>query len=197
MTPSNFLTGSKFYNSRFSRVAMPASRSFIANFSGGELSPLLDARVDASPIATDAGRWKTSSLVPTAGHSNVPGLEYGGAVKTAAKATRLIPFKRSRRPTTNWSLATVTCAFGRVVVQWLKSRFPASRHGLQQERMLLAMSVATAGQIMVQSRLHKQRRRSSRPTSNGYWHAMTSTILRFTRHTSNRPVLSQFARLTM
>lgn len=72
-----------------------SSRTFLSSFNGGELSPLLDCRADAAIYRNGCRTLENFVVRPYGGAFKRPGTQYGGAVKTANSATRLIPFKRS------------------------------------------------------------------------------------------------------
>lgn len=79
-----------------------AARTLNANFNGGLVSPLLDARADAQVYRNSCRVLENFIVRPYGGAFKRPGTEYGGEVKTSSSATRLIPFKRST--STNYML---------------------------------------------------------------------------------------------
>ena len=74
---------------------MPKTAVISTNFTSGELSPLLDGRVDLSKYYNGAKQLENFITVPTGGAKRRPGTYYVASVKTAAKLTRLVPFQFS------------------------------------------------------------------------------------------------------
>lgn len=67
----------------------------ITNFTAGEISPLLEARVDLAQYANGCKTLENFLVHPQGGIYRRGGAQYIAAVKTAAKATRLVPFEFS------------------------------------------------------------------------------------------------------
>tara|TARA_R110000765_G_scaffold51611_1_gene104095 strand:+ start:3406 stop:6057 length:2652 start_codon:yes stop_codon:yes gene_type:complete len=67
----------------------------ITNFTAGEISPLLEARVDLAQYANGCKTLENFLVHPQGGIYRRGGTKYIAAVKTAAKATRLVPFEFS------------------------------------------------------------------------------------------------------
>lgn len=79
-----------------------AVRTLNANFNGGEITPLLDGRADAS-VYKDSCRVLENFVVrPYGGAFKRPGTQYGGETKTSSTASKLVSFKRSTN--TNYML---------------------------------------------------------------------------------------------
>jgi hypothetical protein len=68
----------------------------INNFNGGELSPLMDARVDTGKYRTGCRRLRNFIPRAVGGVFSRPGTEYMGAAKHGDKKAALIPFNFSR-----------------------------------------------------------------------------------------------------
>lgn len=71
-----------------------ASHAF-TNFTAGELSPRLDGRTDVNKYFNGCSRLENFIIHPHGGASRRPGTKFIASVKTAANATRLIPFEFS------------------------------------------------------------------------------------------------------
>ena len=71
-----------------------ASHAF-TNFTAGELSPRLDGRTDVNKYFNGCSRLENFVIHPHGGASRRPGTKFIASVKTAANATRLIPFEFS------------------------------------------------------------------------------------------------------
>jgi len=71
-----------------------ASYAF-TNFTAGQLSPRLDGRTDVTKYFNGCSRLENFVIHPHGGASRRPGTKFIAAVKTAANATRLIPFEFS------------------------------------------------------------------------------------------------------
>lgn len=67
----------------------------ITNFTAGELSPLLEARVDLAQYANGCRTLQNFLVHPQGGAYRRGGTKYVASVKTAAKQTRLYPFEFS------------------------------------------------------------------------------------------------------
>lgn len=65
------------------------------SFNSGELSPLLDSRVDTEKYGTGCRILENFTVRPYGGAFKRPGTQYVGEVKTSTKETRLIAFRRS------------------------------------------------------------------------------------------------------
>lgn len=63
------------------------------NFTSGELSPRLDGRTDIQKYVNGSKKLENFLVHPHGGASRRPGTKFVNAVKTAANATRLIPFE--------------------------------------------------------------------------------------------------------
>ena len=64
----------------------------ITNFTSGEISPLLEARVDLTQYANGCKTLENFLVHPQGGIYRRGGTKYIASVKTAAKKTRLVPF---------------------------------------------------------------------------------------------------------
>lgn len=67
----------------------------ITNFTAGELSPLLEARVDLAQYSNGCKTLENFLVHPQGGIYRRGGTQYIASVKTAEKATRLVPFEFS------------------------------------------------------------------------------------------------------
>lgn len=72
---------------------MALTPSYINNFNGGELSPLLDGRTDLKKYYSGCRTLKNFIVTPYGGVIRRPGLYYVGEVKDSSKQVRLIPFE--------------------------------------------------------------------------------------------------------
>ena len=74
---------------------MAKATPIITNVSAGELSPLLDGRVDISRYYNGAKRLENFIPLPTGGWKRRPGTYYVASVKDSARKTRVVPFQFS------------------------------------------------------------------------------------------------------
>lgn len=71
---------------------MTITRLFKRSFAGGEITPELAGRIELPKFQTGLKTCENAIVLPHGPVKNRPGLQYIGAVKTAANMTRLIPF---------------------------------------------------------------------------------------------------------
>ncbi len=74
---------------------MPFASRLQTNFTAGEISPRLSARVDIEKYAAGASAIENMIVLPHGGLARRPGTHFVDAVKDSAKFTRLIPFELS------------------------------------------------------------------------------------------------------
>src|SRR4051812_12390552 len=72
-----------------------AIRKGLNNFTGGEVTPFLDARIDLQKYDTSCRQLENFRPMPWGGATYRPGLVYVTTAKNAAKKCRLIPFTYS------------------------------------------------------------------------------------------------------
>ena len=75
---------------------MPDFHHLNVNFNGGELTPLMNGRVDFDGYRSGCVQMENFMVRPYGGAFKVPGTQYLGEVKDSTKNVRLIPFKISR-----------------------------------------------------------------------------------------------------
>src|SRR3990167_1614851 len=78
---------------------MPKVSPILTNFSAGEVSPLLDGRVDISQYYNSAKILENFLILPAGGIRRRPGTYYVDEVKDSTRKTRLIPFQFSTSQT--------------------------------------------------------------------------------------------------
>ena len=76
-------------------VLMPFASRLQTNFTAGEISPRLFARVDIEKYSAGAAAIENMIVLPHGGLARRPGTHFVDAVKDSAKFTRLIPFELS------------------------------------------------------------------------------------------------------
>jgi len=74
---------------------MPRATPILTNFTSGELSPLLDGRVDLSRYYNGVKKLENFLIMPHGGVTRTPGTYFVAEVKDSSKKTRLIPFQFS------------------------------------------------------------------------------------------------------
>lgn len=75
---------------------MPDFHHLNVNFNGGELTPLMNGRVDFDGYRSGCVQMENFMVRPYGGAFKVPGTQYLGEVKDSTKKVRLIPLKVSR-----------------------------------------------------------------------------------------------------
>lgn len=75
---------------------MPALHYLNVNFNGGELTPLMNGRVDFEGYRSGCVQMENFMVRPYGGAFKSPGTQYLGEVKNSAKKVRLVPLKVSR-----------------------------------------------------------------------------------------------------
>jgi hypothetical protein len=75
---------------------MPALHYLNVNFNGGELTPLMNGRVDFEGYRSGCVQMENFMVRPYGGAFKAPGTQYLGEVKNSAKKVRLVPLKVSR-----------------------------------------------------------------------------------------------------
>jgi hypothetical protein len=71
---------------------MARDNVILTNFTAGELSPLLQGRVDISKYSNGCRRFENLIVLPHGGATKTPGTVFAGEVAHSAKKTVLIPF---------------------------------------------------------------------------------------------------------
>lgn len=75
---------------------MPEFHHLNVNFNGGELTPLMNGRVDFDGYRSGCVQMENFMVRPYGGAFKVPGTQYLGEVKDSTKKVRLVPLKISR-----------------------------------------------------------------------------------------------------
>ena len=75
---------------------MPDFHHLNVNFNGGELTPLMNGRVDFDGYRSGCVQMENFMVRPYGGAFKVPGTQYLGEVKDSTKKVRLVPLKISR-----------------------------------------------------------------------------------------------------
>jgi hypothetical protein len=75
---------------------MPEFHHLNVNFNGGELTPLMNGRVDFDGYRSGCVQMENFMVRPYGGAFKTPGTQYLGEVKNSTKKVRIIPFKISR-----------------------------------------------------------------------------------------------------
>lgn len=159
---------------------MPAIHSLNVNFNGGELTPLMNGRVDFDGYRSGCVQMENFMVRPYGGAFKSPGTEYIGEVKTSSAAVRLIGLKISRSE--NYILEV-----GAGYFRFWKEDDPAYLQ-INSGYSIVAHSTSTTyqlGDLCSSSGTNYVRVDNGGATdssfaaalSAGYWHALTGLIL--------------------
>lgn len=159
---------------------MPSIHSLSVNFNGGELTPLMNGRVDFDGYRSGCVQMENFMVRPYGGAFKTPGTEYIGEVKTSSAAVRLIGLKISRSE--NYILEV-----GAGYFRFWKEDDPAYLQ-INSGYSIVAHSTSTTyalGDLCSSSGTNYVRVDNGGATdssfaaalSAGYWHALTGLIL--------------------
>lgn len=159
---------------------MPSIHSLNVNFNGGELTPLMNGRVDFDGYRSGCVTMENFMVRPYGGAFKSPGTEYIGEVKDSTKTVRLIGLKISRDE--NYILEV-----GAGYFRFWKEDDPAYLQ-INSGYSVVAHSTSTTyqlGDLCSSSGTNYVRVDNGNATdssfasalSAGYWHALTGLIL--------------------
>lgn len=159
---------------------MPAIHSLNVNFNGGELSPLMNGRVDFDGYRSGCVQMENFMVRPYGGAFKVPGTQYIGEVKDSTKKVRLVSMRISR--TENYILEV-----GAGYFRFWKETEPAYLQ-INSGYSVVAHSTATTyelGDLCSSGGTNYVRCGNGGATDSsfatalaaGYWHALTGSII--------------------
>jgi len=159
---------------------MPAIHSLNVNFNGGELTPLMNGRVDFDGYRSGCVQMENFMVRPYGGAFKVPGTQYIGEVKDSTKKVRLVSMRISR--TENYILEV-----GAGYFRFWKETEPAYLQ-INSGYSVVAHSTATTyelGDLCSSGGTNYVRCGNGGATDSnfatalaaGYWHALTGSII--------------------